>query len=137
MEHQHYFLSEVRRVQLIRDLTNLSMPRNLAEEFANFADGDVAYIDRNLAFHIHGMSFRCRSLAKAAQRGDDKRARNLQTYIQCDCIIVRSYLAEIGERQLPRERFPKTSAAMRAGLAVTDKAKEMILSAMGKAGMLQ
>ncbi len=126
-----YFLSDQRRLKLIDDLMALTAPRPLAEQFANFRD-DVEYVDRCLAFMVRGLSLRCSSLARAARCGNEGRARDLRAYLRADVAIIRAYTAEIDERGIPRQRFPRSTIAMNVGIKTTDSCRELILAAIGK-----
>jgi len=127
------FLSHNRRAELIQSLTNLSMPKAMAEQCASYTD-DLIGLDKLLAGVVARLGERSDRLTQAAERGDEQRRRNYAAFFEADLIVFSTYRAEILSRRLPPLTFPLTSRAVDASVNAIQKNKSVILKALCKHG---
>jgi len=115
---QEFFLNDRRRKKLVSDLADLSMPMQTAIFWAwmrpniDLVDTNLATIIRLLGYHIHMLS-----------ETTGREAREAETFLAADTLIVTALLDEIAERELPRCRFVRTNLAMEETLPVVDQRK--------------
>jgi len=88
-----YFLNDRRRLRLIADLVKLTMPTNLAEQWANIPEHQI---DARLDAVIENHSERFHALATADKNG----VRCLRAFLEADALIICTYMAELREKGL-------------------------------------
>ena len=117
-----FFLSKKRRDELIAELTALTMPRQRAEDMANFLD-DVGVIDSCISQVIRRLGGCCHNLTNAALQHDENDIHKWRTLISAELLVLDAYLGEIGDRQLPKIMFAKTAEAALATNLVLDNCR--------------
>lgn len=131
-----YFLSESRRRALVRCLTELSMPADTAKICASFTT-DLDRLDRNLASLVARLRERCSIIRHAALTGDEETRSTYDIFLKCDLAIFESYRDAIVAKGLAVRKFPYLNRTVAQVLEHIEADKALIMSAIGKQGMLQ
>jgi hypothetical protein len=121
-----YFLSVKRRSRLVADLVTLTMPALMAQEWAYLPD-DTDAVDHALQRVIIEFVEHCRD---RSQSQDEHEQRTLHAFIEAELLVLRSYLGEIHERDIPGTRFPNFNSVVGIASETSGLWKRLILAEM-------